>query len=707
MSSADEQQDDPRFEEALAEYLRRIDRGEHVDQAQFIAEHAEFADALREYFETAERVERMAAPPDETLDSDSPPTASSPPLDVIRYFGDYELLEEIGRGGMGVVYRARQVTLKRIVALKMILAGQLASDDDVKRFHTEAEAAANLQHPGIVPIFEIGLHEGQHYFSMGFVDGESLARKVAEGPLPPREAAQIIEQVTRAIAYAHEHGVIHRDLKPGNVLIDRDGQPHIADFGLAKRIEDDSDLTRTGQIVGTPSYMSPEQASGSLDEIGPTADVHSLGAILYTLIVGRPPFQSANVRDTLNQVKTQEPVSPRQLNAAVPRDLETICLKCLEKERHRRYASAEELADDLRRVINNEPIKAKPVSRFEKTWLWCKRTPAAAAGLIATVLFFVVIFALFAYSSSRLTSSTYRHEIEKSLTTVADTKVREIRTYVRERKRNVTTLARSPVIIEAVGTFAAAFEAGRVESQEYLDRDADLRPFLTAYQEENRYYDLLLISLSGDVVFTVMRQDDFAGNLFNGPYRDTELAESFQKAATFHITEMSDFRYYPPSNKPVAFIAAPVFELGRVIGVVALQVDVDEIHTLTGDYTGLGDTGEWIIASREDDQLVFVSPLRYDSDAAFRRRVQLGSQLALPMQRAVQGQRGSGISYDYRDKEVLAVWHYMSDVRWGGRRKDRHQRGICAGSSPSSLEHHDWRHRNTWCNSGRRVEKLE
>jgi len=407
MSGADEQRNDPRFEEALVEYLRRIDQGEQVDQAQFIAEHAEFADELREYFATADRIERIAASPEETLDSDKPPTVSSPPLDVVRYFGDYELLEEIGRGGMGVVYRARQVSLNRIVAVKMILAGQLANDDDVKRFQTEAEAAANLTHPGIVPIFEVGLHERQHYFSMGFIDGESLARKVAEGPLPPREAAQIIEQVARAVAYAHEHGVIHRDLKPGNVLVDRDGRPHIADFGLAKRIEDDSTLTKTGQIVGTPSYMSPEQASGNLDEIGPATDVYSLGAILYASLVGRPPFHSANVGDTLNQVQTQDPVSPRQLNADVPRDLETICLKCLQKDPRGRYVTAQQLLDEVGRYLAGVPIHARPVSWPQRALRWARRRPTVAGMIVSSVVAALALVGI-------VVSLVYQKELEKS-----------------------------------------------------------------------------------------------------------------------------------------------------------------------------------------------------------------------------------------------------------------------------------------------------
>lgn len=311
----------------------------------------------------------------------------------IRYFGDYELISEIARGGMGVVYKARQVNLHRVVALKMILAGQLASDEDVKRFYTEAEAAAALEHPGIVPIFEIGRHNDQHFFSMGFVDGGSLADKVKDRPLPSREAAIYTKKVAEAIAYAHSKGVIHRDLKPANVLLDRNDEPKVTDFGLARRAESNSDLTHTGAVMGTPSYMPPEQAAGKADEVGPLADVYTLGAILYCLLTGRPPFQASNPLDTLMQVLDREPASVTTLNPAVQRDLDTICHKCLQKAPAKRYGSAQEFADDLGRWLNGEPIQARAVSTAERVWRWCRRNPKIAA-LSATAVLFIALTAV-------------------------------------------------------------------------------------------------------------------------------------------------------------------------------------------------------------------------------------------------------------------------------------------------------------------------
>ncbi len=305
-------------------------------------------------------------------------------LGRVRYFGDYELFEEIARGGMGVVYKARQVSLNRVVALKMILSGQFATAADVQRFRTEAEAAANLSHPNIVAIHEVGLHEGQHYFSMDFVDGKNLAELVREGPLSARQAAQYIQVIADAIHYAHEKGILHRDLKPSNVLIDPFDQPRVTDFGLAKKfgvspsggkdaqtaeVGTPNDLTQSGQLLGSPNFMPPEQAAARRGKIGPHSDVYSLGAMLYHLLTARPPFVAETVAETLQQLLDAEPVSPRLLNSSVPRDLETICLKCLEKEPGRRYESARELALDLRRFLNHEPVLARPPTalyRFQK-----------------------------------------------------------------------------------------------------------------------------------------------------------------------------------------------------------------------------------------------------------------------------------------------------------------------------------------------------
>jgi eukaryotic-like serine/threonine-protein kinase len=322
-------------------------------------------------------------PPREEATTDHSPAESAQPdgapLVRIRYFGDYEILREIARGGMGVVFHARQMSLNRPVALKMILAGQLADETDVKRFYTEAEAAANLDHPGIVPIFEVGQHEGQHYFSMGFVEGQSLSHRLADGPLPGREAAALMVKVAEAIEYAHQHGVIHRDLKPANVLLDKSGNPRVTDFGLAKKIQGDSGLTGSGQIMGTPSYMPPEQAGGNRGDVGPASDVYALGATLYALVTGRPPFQAATAMDTVIQVISDEPVPPRRLNASVPRDVETICLKCLEKEPRRRYGSARALAEELNRILSGEPIVARPVGPAERAVKWVRRRPVIAA----------------------------------------------------------------------------------------------------------------------------------------------------------------------------------------------------------------------------------------------------------------------------------------------------------------------------------------
>jgi eukaryotic-like serine/threonine-protein kinase len=381
-----------RLDEVIAAYLQAVQAGQASDQREWLACHPDLAPELAEFLADRERLERLAGPVRAAV-SACPAVGSR-----VGYAGDYQLLAELGRGGMGVVYKARQTSLKRLVALKMILAGAHASEQAAARFRVEAEAVAQLQHPNIVQIHEIGKHEGHAYFSLEFVEGGSLDKKLAATPMPSRQGAQLVEVLAWAVQAAHEKGIVHRDLKPANVLLATDGTPKITDFGLAKLIREDAGQTGSGLVLGTPSYMAPEQASGKSRQVGPAADVYSLGAILYELLTGRPPFRAETPLDTIMQVVNGDPVPPSRLQPKVPRDLETICLHCLQKDPRRRYASAAALAEDLRRFLDGRPIMARPVGALERGWRWCRRNPAlagaagvAVAALVAAAALVVVL----------------------------------------------------------------------------------------------------------------------------------------------------------------------------------------------------------------------------------------------------------------------------------------------------------------------------
>src|SRR6266568_1259933 len=305
---------------------------------------------------------------------------------IFADFGDYELLEVIGRGGQGVVYRARQKSLNRTVALKVIGLGHWATEAHLKRFRREAEAAARLDHPCIVPIHEVGEREGSCYFSMNLVEGSQLDDLAKREPIPPRRAAELIAKLARAVHYAHEHGILHRDIKPGNVLLDRNGEPHLTDFGLARLVETESTVTHTMEVLGTPSYMAPEQAKGDNAAVSNATDVYGLGAVLYQLLTGQPPFAGGTTYETIKLLLDTEPRQPRLLNPKIDRDLSTICLKCLEKDPKRRYSSALALAEDLERWLKHEPILARRIGILTRGKKWVRRNPTSAllaASLIA------------------------------------------------------------------------------------------------------------------------------------------------------------------------------------------------------------------------------------------------------------------------------------------------------------------------------------
>ncbi len=368
---------------ALAEYQRRFPHMAEQLAVQFEVERAIAGETGLSLTDLHERASLALTVPGIPPSPELPATPSIP---------GYEVLEKLGQGGMGVVYRARQTKLDRIVALKMILPRSATLpvylDALLERLRSEAAALARLQHPDIVQIFELGECNGLPYLALEYVPGSSLGRRLAGGAKlqPAAEAGALVERLARAMHAAHGCGVLHRDLKPDNILLGSDGSPKIGDFGLAKRLDGKPGLTASGMLLGTPSYMAPEQAEGRNSEVGVAADVYALGAILYACLTGRPPFRAATVMETLYQVKMEEPVRPRQLEPAVPRDLETICLKCLEKRPQRRYPSAEALADDLRRFLEHRPILARRAGLLEQGLKWARRRPAAATLLAVSVL---------------------------------------------------------------------------------------------------------------------------------------------------------------------------------------------------------------------------------------------------------------------------------------------------------------------------------
>ena len=365
-----------------AEYRARRTWGDRPEHGPFLERFPRPHDSLKALLERIDGKAPTGAPGAEP----GTPPPEFPALD------GFEVIECLGRGGMGIVYKARQATLGRLVAIKMILADR-AGPLAIERFLVEARAVSRLEHPNIVRLYEIHEEVRSPFFALEFCPGGSLDKLIRQEPLDPRRAAEVVQQLAEAVHFAHERGILHRDLKPANVLLDDAGVPKVADFGLAKLAEDDADRTQTGQILGTPNYMAPEQAGGAKGQVGASADIYSLGATLYALLTASPPFVGSSQLDILDLVRTREPVPPSRLAAKVPVDLETICLKCLRKEPSRRYADAGKLAADLDRFLTGRPIQARPVGPRERLTLWCRRNPriAGLAGTVALLLVAVTI----------------------------------------------------------------------------------------------------------------------------------------------------------------------------------------------------------------------------------------------------------------------------------------------------------------------------
>ncbi len=528
-------------------------------------------------------LEPSTAVPDVPYDSDPTlpafdPVAAAGP-GARHTFGDYELLQEIARGGMGVVYKARQLSLNRVVALKMMLPSLLASATAAPRFRAEAEAAANLQHPNIVAIHEVGEHEGRLYFSMDYIEGQSLAALVRDHPLPEETAARHVKTAAEAIHYAHRQGFLHRDLKPSNILIDEANQPRITDFGLAKRMDSDSGLTITGAVLGTPSYMSPEQAAGKGDQVGPASEVYSLGAILYELLTGRPPFQAATPLDTVLLVLNSEPVSPRLLAPKLNRDLETICLKCLEKEGRRRYQSAQELADDLDRYLNGKPILARPINRAHRAWRWCRRNPWPAVATASLVLLATL---------ASLSAFTYQERLWQSLLDrVRLERLAGNRAESLKAAAEAARIKRAPLLYqEATQTITSPGVTllhqfpygGGASSKPVFSPDSKLLAFHSAFSEKG---ETLKGSLDGP---TIMVRETTSGKLLAST-ECPEFAFSPTGQPTAPNTSPSDgipsdpvaYAGFPPPHKPLLALSKVTHET-----VIRLTEDGRSSTTSTG-----------------------------------------------------------------------------------------------------------------------------
>jgi tRNA A-37 threonylcarbamoyl transferase component Bud32 len=510
-----------------------------------------------------------------------PPTTGEAPAPSIGsiFVPGYEIIEELGRGGMGVVYKARQTQLNRIVAIKMMLSGEHAGKEERARFQAEGIAVARLRHPHIVQIHEVGSIDDRPFFCLEFLSGGSLAGRLQSVAMMAEPAAELVEKLARAVHYAHQQGIIHRDLKPANVLLDEHGQPKITDFGLAKQVGGEGHgPTVTGEILGTPAYMAPEQAAGRTREIGPATDVYSLGAILYELLTGQPPFRSETPLETLSKVLSQPPVSLRRLRASVPYDLETICLKCLHKEPERRYASAAELADDLRRFLEGRPIRARRTGWIERAWRWCRRHPATLFSSLAPLLLLLAMTVL----ANRQTEVAFEHSSDALVERLQESNLVSARLAASVVQEQLVTRR------DLVKQYADR-DALREKTKRGRVAKAELRELLRQFHEHQTQLNYFRWSVAdrNGVTFATYPEAPKVENVnwswrdwFNGKGDKPEhRSETFPPLAAAHISQPFLGQWEKPEL--IIGISAPIHDPSdekQTIGVLLATVRLDELN---------------------------------------------------------------------------------------------------------------------------------
>jgi len=658
--------DDSRLLDLIVRWEEMREAGQSLSAEQLCQDCPELLPALQQRLETLRAVDAALGPGDgsqytvilgsgDTTKTQKPGAEGRSPADqadggAISGIPGYEVLRELGRGGMGVVYLARQSGLERLVALKMLLAGQHASPSQRVRFEAEVKAIGRLQHPNLVQVFEVGEHEGRAYFSMEYLEGGNLEDKIASRPQPPRHAAELVEVLARAIHAAHQHGVIHRDLKPANVLLTSTGVPKISDFGLAKRMDASWGPTLTQHILGTPSYMAPEQATGQSRKVAPGTDVYALGAILYQLLTGRPPFLGEFGMNILRQVAEEEPVPPRRLQTTVPADLETICLKCLQKHPAQRYASAAALADDLACFLAHKPILARPVSLFRRLAKWARRRPAAAGLIAVTGLALVVALVAGWWFTQRL--ATELHKTDQARRDLEQALVRQVAEGLDSDLRQLEGVPQAMAALLAVQT---------KWNEEYLKdwtralvkKDKRIFGLCLAFEpwqfEGARAYEnycLYVHEIDGGVN---LRTKQLLPPSYPAPfYRDREWYTDAKSARRAAWSE--PYKGQGADNTPMVTYSVPLFREGKFSGVVAADLSIEYFrgfhNHLQNLYLG-PDSHSFVISPQ--GTFIYHPNLRYEFPSATSSldRIQAAPDFLALARRMRQEETGRGQATDF------------------------------------------------------------